>query len=66
MKYYHDLYLKWEVSLLADVLGKFRNSGLRYCELCPSQYLSGPALSWDAMLDMTKVELGLISDLDML
>ena len=25
--------------------------------LCPSHYLSVPALSWDAMLNMTKAEL---------
>ena len=32
--------------------------------LCSSHYLSTPALSWDAMLNMTKVKLELISDLD--
>ena len=31
----------------------------------PTLYLSAPALCWDAMLNMTKVELELISDLDM-
>ena len=30
-----------------------------------SHYLSAPDLSWDAMLNMTKVELELISDADM-
>ena len=33
--------------------------------LCSSLYLSAPALSWDAMLNITKVELELISDPDM-
>ena len=33
--------------------------------LCPSHYLSAPALSWDAMLNMTKVEIDLISDAHM-
>ena len=28
----------------------------------PSHYLSAPALSWDVMLSMTKVELELILD----
>ena len=32
---------------------------------CPSRYLSAPALSWDAMLNMTKIELKLISNEDM-
>ena len=33
--------------------------------LCPSHCLSAPALTWDAMLNITKVELELISDADM-
>ena len=33
--------------------------------LCPSHYLSAPALNWDEMINMTKVELELISELDM-
>ena len=43
---------------------KFRNNSLKIYGLCPSHYLNGPALSWDAMLNLTKVELKLISDLD--
>ena len=33
--------------------------------LCPSHYLTASIWSWDAILSMTKVELGLISDSDM-
>ena len=33
--------------------------------MCPSHYLSGTDLSRYAMLNMTKIELGLISDADM-
>ena len=29
MKDYHDLYLKWDVLLLADVFEKFRNNSLK-------------------------------------
>ena len=62
MKDYHDLYLKYDVSLLADVFEKFRNNSIKtYC-ICPSHYLSAPALSLDAMLNMTKIKLELISD----
>ena len=64
MKDYHDLYLKSDILLLADVFEKFTNSITNY-GLCPSHYSSAPALSWDAMLNMTKVELKFISDLDM-
>ena len=64
MKGYHNFYLKCDILLLADVLEKFRNSSFRNYGLCPSHYLSAPALSWDTILNMTKVELELISDAD--
>ena len=44
---------------------KFKNNSLKKYRLCPSHYLSAPALSWDAMLNVTKVELELITDPDM-
>ena len=54
MKDYHDLYLKCDALLLVDVFEKFRNSSLKKYDLRPSHYLSAPALSLDAMLNMTK------------
>ena len=60
IKGYHNFYLKCDVLLLADVFEKFRNNSLKNYGLCPSHYLSAPALSWDAILNMTKVELELI------
>ena len=65
MKDYHNLYLKCDVLLLADVFEKFRNNSLKNYGLCPSHYLSAPALSCDAMLSMTKIKLELVSDSDM-
>ena len=65
MKDYHDLYLKWNILLLADVFEPFRNNSLKNYGLCPSHYLSAPALTWDTILNMTKVKLELISDPDM-
>ena len=65
MKDYYDLNLKCDVLLLADVFEKFRNNSIKSYGLCPSHYLSAPALSWDAMLNMTKVKLELIIDPDM-
>ena len=65
MKDYHDLYLKCDVSLLADVFEKCRNNGLKNYGLCPSHYLRAPGLSWDAMLKMTKIKLEPIIDPDM-
>ena len=38
MKYYHDLYFKSDVLLLADVFEKFRNNSLRNYGICPSHY----------------------------
>ena len=51
--------------LLPDVFQKFRNRCLENYGLCPSHYLITPTLSWDAMLSMAKVELNVISDVDM-
>ena len=60
MKDYHDFYLKCDVLLLGDVFEKFRNNSLRNYGLCPSHYLSTPALGWDAILNMTKAKLKLV------
>ena len=65
MKDYHDLYLKCDALLLADLFEKFRNNSFKNYGLCPSLSSSAPALSWDVMLNMTKVELELITDPDM-
>ena len=65
VKDYHDLYLMWDVLLLADVLEKSRNNSLKYYGLCPSHCLRAPGLKWDAMLKITKIKLELITDPDM-
>ena len=64
MKDHHDLYLKIDVLLLADVFEKFVNNSVEKYRLCPSHYLSAPGLSWKKMLKMTKIKLALISDPD--
>ena len=56
MKDYHIFVFKCDV-LLLDVLEKIKNNSLKNYGLCQSHYLSAPALSWDAMLNMTKLEL---------
>ena len=65
VKNYHDLYLKCDVSLLADVFKKLRNNSLKNYGLCPSRYLSARCSSWDAVLEITKIELKIIADHDM-
>ena len=65
MGQYHDLYLKSDVLLLADVFQNFRETCLAYYGLDPCHYVSSPGLSWDAMLKMTEINLELISDIEM-
>lgn len=62
---YHDLYLKTDVLLLADVFEKFRDTAMQHYGLDPAHYLGAPGLSWDALLKKTKVRLELLTDIDM-
>ena len=62
LKDYDNLYLKCHVLLLANVFEIFWNNSLKNYGLCPSHYLSVPTLSWEAMLNITKVELELNPD----
>ena len=61
---YHDLYLRTDVLLLADVFESFRSTCLSHYRLDPCHYFSAPGLSWDALLRMTKINLDLITDTD--
>ena len=54
-----------DVLLLADVFHKFINTCLDYYELDPCHYFSSPGLSLSAMQKITRIELDLISDIDM-
>ena len=63
---YHDLYLKSDVILLADVFENFRKTCSLYYKLDPCHYFTSPGLSWDdAMLKMTEIKLELMIDVDM-
>ena len=63
---YHDLYLKSDVLLLADVFEEFRNICLENYALDPAWYYTSPGLSWDALLKHSKVKLELLTDPDKL
>ncbi len=65
MKDYHDLYLKTDVLLLADVMTEFRKTCKKTYGLDALHYYTSPGLAWDAMLKHTETELDLISDPDM-
>ena len=63
--HYHDLYLRTDVLLLADVFENFRTTCLKHYELDPAHYYTSPGLSWDALLKKTEVQLELLTDYDM-
>ena len=54
---YHDLYLKCNVLLLADVFKNFRSTCVKYYKLDPTHHYTVPGLAWDAILKMTKTRL---------
>ncbi len=65
MRDYHDLYLKTDVLLLADIMTEFRRVCKDVYGLDPLHYYIAPGLAWDAMLKYTKIKLDPISDPDM-
>ena len=66
MKDYHNLYNLSDLLLLADIFENFRNICMNHYELEPAWYYSVPGLAWDDALKITKVQLELLSDPDML
>ncbi len=64
MRDYHDLYLKTDVLLLADVMTEFRKTCKKAYGLNAPYYYTSLGLAWHAMLKHTEVELDLISDPD--
>ena len=66
MKNYHNLYNLSDVLLLADIFENFRNICMNHYRLDPARYFSASGLAWDAALKITKVQLELLSDPDML
>ena len=61
---YHDLYLKTDVILLADVFQTFRRTCINAYKLDPQFYYTVPGLSWDALLKYNGIELELLTDYD--
>lgn len=54
LKDYHDLYLKTDVILLADVFENFRDTSINELNLDPCWFYGAPGLSWNAMLQGIK------------
>ena len=62
---YHDISLKKDFLLLADVFEKFIDTCLKFYKIDPCHYFSSLGLSWDAMLKMSGVKLEKISNINL-
>ena len=51
---YHDLYVRSDTLLLADVFENFRNACTKNYELDPAHFVSLPVLAWQACLKKNK------------
>ena len=63
---YHDLYLRTDVVLLANVFEAFRDTCLKHYKLDPAHFYTSPGLAWHACLKRTGIKLELLTDPDML
>ena len=63
---YHNLFVRTDTLLLADVSENFRNMCLEIYGLDPVYFVSAPELAWQACLKKTEVKLELLTDYDML
>ena len=54
---YHDLYLKSDALLLADIFENFRKIYLEIYQLDPAKFLSAAGLAWKAAFKNTEVKL---------
>ena len=63
---YHDLYLRTDVALLANMYEAFRDTCLKHYKLDPAHFYTSPGLAWKACLKHTGIKLELLTDPDML
>ena len=63
---YHDLYLRTDVILLANVCEVFRDTCLEHYSLDPAHFYTSPGLAWKACLKKTGAKLELLTDPNML
>ena len=63
---YHDLYLRTDVILLANVFESFREVYMKNYGLDPAHFYTALWLAWKACLEKTGIRLELLQDPDML
>ena len=63
---YHDLYLRTDVVLLANLYEAFRDTCLKHYKLDPAHFYTSPGLAWKACLKCTGIKLELLTYSDML
>ena len=63
---YHDLYLRTDVILSANVFESFRDVCMNNYGLDPAHFYMAPGLAWKACLKKTGIKLELLQDIDML
>ena len=63
---YQALYVQGDTLLLPDAFENFRNICIEIYELDTAKIFSAPELAWQAVLKLTKAELDILTDIDML
>ena len=63
---YHDLYLKTDVILPANMFEAFRDTCLEHYSLNPAHFYTSPGLAWKACLKCTGIRLEFLTDPNML
>ena len=63
---HHNLYLRTDVILLANMFEASRDTCLEHYSLDPAHFCTSPGFAWKACLRKTRVRLELLTDPDML
>ena len=65
LRKYHDLYAPSNILLLHDVFENFRDERIDKCKLDPALFYASPQLAWIAALEMTKIEMKLLTYIEL-
>jgi len=63
---YAEIYCKIDTILLAEIFQKFRKDMLVFSGIDPARYISLPGFSFDSMLKLTKCQIELPQDINMI